>query len=267
MRSFRYILPVLIAALLLGGCRSQSALRKQKAKEEQESARMIQSLLEAPPVQELTASLSLNLSGTKVSGQLRMRRGRSIQISASMLGLVEVARIEFLPEMVIIMDKFHNLYSVCHYADLPYRNELGLDFEVVQAFLWNRIFAPGSANLVDASTRLRIDRADEQGNTYIRDIEYGYEFVVKDHERLDALGKSGSGYNFHIDYTDFTALSGKWKYPLGLNFQVKVSSTDVNVQAKMSSVSTENKNWPDRTQVTRRMKQVSLDELLDNLDL
>ena len=83
MRSLRYILPFLIAALFLGGCRSQSALKKQKAKEEQESARMIHALLEAPPVNELTASLSLNLSGTKVSGQLRMRRGRSIQLSAS----------------------------------------------------------------------------------------------------------------------------------------------------------------------------------------
>ena len=132
MRVFRYILPVLLAALLLGGCRSSSALKKQKEKQEQEDARLIHSLLEAPPVQELTASLSLNLNGTKVSGQLRMRRGRSIQISASMLGLVEVARIEFLPEMVVVMDKFHNVYSVCHYADLPYRNELGLDFEVVQ---------------------------------------------------------------------------------------------------------------------------------------
>lgn len=267
MRSIRYILPVLIAALLLGGCRSQSALKKQKAKEEQESARLIHSLLEAPPVQELTSSLSLNLSGTKISGQLRMRRGRSIQISASMLGLVEVARIEFLPEMVVVMDKFHNLYSVCHYADIPYRNELGLDFETVQAFLWNRIFAPGSANTADASTRLRVDRTDDKGYTYIKDIEYGYEFAVNSDERLDALGKSGSGYRFHIDYSDFTALSGKWKYPLGLNFQIKVSGTDVNVQAKMSSVSIENKNWPDRTQVTRRMKQVSLDELLDNLNL
>ena len=70
-----------------------------------------------------------------------------------------------------------------------------------------------------------------------------------------------------MDYTDFTALSGKWEFPLGLNFQVKVSDTDVNVQARMSSVSTDNKTWPDRTQVTRRMKQVSLEELVDNLDL
>ena len=267
MRSLRYLLPVLIAALLLGGCRSQSALKKQKAKEEQESARLIHNLLEAPPVQELTASLSLNLSGTKVSGQLRMRRGRSIQVSASMLGLVEVARIEFLPDMVVIMDKFHNLYSVCHYADIPYRNEFGLDFEMVQAFFWNRIFAPGSANTADASTRLFLDRTDEQGNSYIKDIEYGYEFVANSGQRLESINKSGSGYRFHMDYTDFTALSGKWEFPLGLNFQVKVSDTDVNVQARMSSVSTDNKTWPDRTQVTRRMKQVSLEELVDNLDL
>ena len=266
MRVFRYILPVLLAALLLGGCRSSSALKKQKEKQEQEDARLIHSLLEAPPVQELTASLSLNLNGTKVSGQLRMRRGRSIQISASMLGLVEVARIEFLPEMVVVMDKFHNVYSVCHYADLPYRNELGLDFEVVQAFLWNRIFSPGSANTADASTRLRIDRKDETGAVYIKDIECGYEFKTDGKERLEALSKSGSGYRFQIDYSDFTAVSGKWNYPLGLNADIHTQDSEITVSVKMSSVSVDRKNWPDRTQVTRRMKQISLDELLDNLN-
>lgn len=266
MRFFRYILPVMLATLLLAGCRSSSALKKKQQQQEQESARLVHALLEAPPVEELTASLSLNLDGTKVSGQLRMRRGRSIQISASMLGLVEVARIEFFPEMVVVMDRFHNLYSVCHYADIPYRNELGLDFEVVQAFLWNRIFSPGSVNLTDASTRLRVDRTDEQGAVYIKDIECGYQFVTDGKDRLDALTKSEGGYKFRIDYSDFTAVSGKWKYPLTLTAAIKASGTDINLSAKMSSVSTEKKNWPDRTQVTRRMKQVSLDELLDNLN-
>lgn len=266
MRFVRYILPVILATLLLAGCRSSSALKKKQQQQEQESARLIHALLEAPPVEELTASLSLNLDGTKVSGQLRMRRGRSIQISASMLGLVEVARIEFFPEMVVVMDRFHNLYSVCHYADIPYRNELGLDFEVVQAFLWNRIFSPGSANLTDASTRLRVDRTDEQGAVYIRDIECGYQFVTDGKDRLDALTKSEGGYKFRIDYSDFTAVSGKWKYPLTLTAAIKASGSDINLSARLSSVSTDKKNWPDRTQVSRRMKQVSLDELLDNLN-
>lgn len=266
MKQIRYILPLILTVLLMGGCRS-SALKKQKEQQEQESTRLVHALLEDPPIQELTASLSLNLNGTKVSGQLRMRRGRSIQISASMLGLVEVARIEFLPEMVVVMDRFHNLYSVCHYADIPYRNELGLDFDVVQAFLWNRIFSPGSANMTDASTRLRVDRTDENGAVYIKDIECGYQFVTDGKERLDAIVKSESGYKFRVDYSDFTALSGKWKYPFSLTAAIHVSDTDLNISAKMSSVSTEKKNWPDRTQVTRRMKQVTLDELLDNLDL
>ena len=267
MRNIRYIFPVILAALFLVGCRSSSNLKKQKEQQEQESARLVHALLESPPVNELTASLSLNLRGTKVSGQIRMRRGRSIQISASMLGLVEVARIEFLPEMVVVMDKFHNLYSVCHYADLPYRNELGLDFEVVQAFFWNRIFSPGSANLTDASTRLRVDHTDEQGAVYIKDIECGYVFVSDGKDRLDAVTKTGSGFKFRIDFSDFTALSGKWKYPLGLTANINTSDSDIDISVKMSSVSVENKNWPDRTQVTRRMRQVTLDELLDNLDL
>jgi len=266
MRYIRFILPVIMTVLLLGGCRSSSALKKQQ-QQEQESARLIHTLLENPPVQELSSSLSLNLNGTKVSGQLRMRRGRSIQISASMLGLVEVARIEFLPEMVVVMDRFHNLYSVCHYADIPYRNELGLDFEVVQAFLWNRIFSPGSANSMDAAMRLRIDGTEEDGSVVIKDIECGYQFISDGNERLNAVTKSGSGYRFRIDYTDFTAVSGKWMYPSGLMALINASGSDLNIQVRMSSVSTENRNWPDRTQVTRRMKQVTLDELLDNLDL
>ena len=266
MRILRIILPILVAALLLGGCRSSKVARKEKAQQE-ENARLVHTLIETPPVSELTASLSLNLNGTKVSGQLRMRRGRSIQISASMLGLVEVARIEFLPEMVVVMDRFHNLYSVCHYADIPYRNEFGFDFEMVQSLLWNRIFSPGSSDEHDAVSRLQVEKDSSDGTVNIRDMEYGYLFATDGKSRLDKVSKTGSDYSLAVDYTDFTAVSGSWSYPLGLSVNVKTSSVKVGATAKMSSVQTEKKNWADRTQVTRRMKQVSLDELLDNLDL
>ena len=54
MRLFRYILPVIVAALMLAGCRSSSALKKKQDQKEQESTRLVHALLEAPPVQELT---------------------------------------------------------------------------------------------------------------------------------------------------------------------------------------------------------------------
>ena len=258
---------MLLSAFLMVGCRSTSMLDKQKEQQKQESSRIIHSLLEPPSVSELTANLSLNLNGTKVSGQLRMRRGHSIQISASMLGLVEVARIEFLPEMVVVMDRFHNTYSVCHYADIPYRNELGLDFEVVQALLWNRIFSPGSSGEADAAGRLQVMEGVEKSIVTIKDLECGYLFLTDGANRLNAVTKTGKGYDFRLDYSDFTAVSKKMMYPLELSTEIDLVDSRIKASVKMSSVSVDIKSWPDRTQVSRRMKQVSLDDLLDNLDL
>ena len=205
MKQQIYILSALVAVLFLAGCRSSSEL-KQKEKEEQESSRIIHEFMAAPVAEELTASLSININGAKVSGQLRMRQGRSIQISASVLGLMEMARVEFLPDMVVIMDRFHNLYTVCHYAEIPYRNELGLDFNVVQAFVWNRIFSPGNPSESDAIYHLNVEKADADGNRLIKDLECGYTFVTDGKDRLYAVSKSGNGYSFRIDYSDFNAV-------------------------------------------------------------
>ena len=267
MRNLRFILPVIISALFFAGCGTTAGLKKEKDQQRHEGEVLIHSLMEKPPVDELTASLSLNLKGTKVSGQLRMRYGRSIQISANMLGLVEIVRIEFLPEMVVIMDRVHNRYSVCHYADIPYRNELGLDFEVVQALLWNRIFSPGSSDETDAAARLEVMKPDDKGGVSVRDMECGYLFNTDGVKRVNAVSKSGSGYSFSIDYSDFTAVSDKMDYPLGLSTEINLEKSRIKASVKMSSVSTEKKSWPDRTQVSNRMKQVPLDELLENLDL
>lgn len=267
MRNLRLILSVVISALILAGCGSTAGLKKQKDQQKHEGEVLIHSLMARPPVDELTASLSLNLKGTKVNGQLRMRYGRSIQISASMLGLVEIVRIEFLPEMVVIMDRVHNRYTVCHYADIPYRNELGLDFEVVQALFWNRIFSPGSSDEADAAARLEVSAPDEKNAVSVKDMECGYLFNTDGINRLNAVSKSGSGYSFRMDYSDFTAVSDKMEYPLGLSMEINLEKSGTKASVKMSSVSTEKKNWADRTQVTSRMKQVSLDDLLENLEL
>ena len=68
-----------------------------------------------------------------------------------------------------------------------------------------------------------------------------------------------------MNYSDFTEVSGKWRYPYALQVEISDSESKNNISVKLSSVSTDRKDWPDRTQVTRRMRQVSLDELLDNL--
>ena len=269
MRAVRYILvPLLLTGLMLSGCRSSSSLKKHMESGQTEDTRLIHSLLAVPDADELTASLSLSVQGNRITGQLRMRRGKSIQISASVLGLMEVARIEFLPEMVVVIDRYHNLYSVCHYADIPYRNELGLDFEVIQALLWNRLFSPGSTDSADAATRLLVQRADEKGILSIKDMECGYTFSTDGKGRLASVSKSVNGDMFSIGYADFSKIPGISEFPAELSVSLpKKTSVLGHLVIKLSSLSTERKNWQDRTQISRRMRQVTLDELLDNMDL
>lgn len=262
---------LLLTCLLfvLSGCNATKKVLEGIASTGREYEQLIQTLMAEPEAQELTSSISLSLNGTKVSGQLRMRRDKSIQISASLLGLMEVARIEFLPEMVVVMDKVHNVYSVCHYADIPYRNELGLDFQVVQALLWNRIFAPGATSSISAIQRLSVEKADANGNIAIRNREYGYVFNTKTKKYVESVSLSKGSDTFQLDYNDFSEIKGLGEFPTTLSFHINPLSKSggLSLLAKLSSISTEKKNWADQTQVSRRMKQVTLDELLDKLEL
>lgn len=247
----------------LSGCRSSKIARNNATSEERI---LVNTLLADPAPTEFTASVSFNLSGRKVNGQIRMRRDRCIQLSASLLGLMEVARVEFFPDRVVVMDRVHNLYSVCHYADIPYRNELGLDFNVVQAILWNRIFSPGSANSVDASTRIFYQNTTPDGIIALKDMECSYTFLSDGRHLLSTL-KEVSGFRFRLDYSDFTAISKDFEYPLEQTYSLDSSSTDFDVVIRLSSAQSGKGSWPDQTQVGRRMKQVTLDELLEYLNL
>ena len=262
MRFLRYILPVILFVFILGGCRSTHSVRKEG---QIDTKQLVNILLADPSTQECTASLSMTINGTKVSGQIRMRRERSIQISASILGLMEVARVEFLPDMVVVMDRVHDLYSVFHYADIPYRNELGLSFEVVQALFWNKMFVPDVED--DIQIYLTLIYPDKNGGISFKESNYEYIFQTDGVSRLNAVQKDGTGFKFRIDYSDFSFPSKEWNYPQEMNIYIETSGTIIDVLCRMSSFSTDKKNWPDRTQVTRRMKQVSFEELLDKLNL
>lgn len=262
-----YILLLIVAMLSVGGCGTFRQSHKQSVSEESRYAMIINNLVTQPTPNELTASLSVNIQGNKINGQIRMRRGSCIQISATMLGLMEVARVEFFPEMVVVMDRFHNNYAVCHYADIPYRNELGLDFEVVQALFWNRIFSPGSSSQSDAANRLVVERTDENGNYYISDAEYGYKFI-SDGKRLNSVRKSGKGFHLNMNYGDYSKPKADgWSYPQELDCELGLPSSTLHVTVKYSSISVTDGNWPDRTKISSRMKQVTLNDILNNLDL
>lgn len=254
--------------LLLAGCRTSGTARKSASVSTDTHLETLRGLSEVVNTSELTAKVSFNLSGQKASGQLRMRRDRSIQIGISLLGLVEVARIEFMPDKIVIMDRTSNRYALCHYADLPLRNDLGLDFNVVQALLWNRLFSPGAANETEFLRNVVFSGTDGADGSYVyRERGYDYVFKVNPDRNLIQTSRTDSGRGVSIGYSDFRTVSDGFVFPMTMNLALDDGTISVSASFTLSSVSTAKGSWPDETGVGRRMTKVSLDELLQGLSL
>jgi len=266
MKVCKIIFPLVLLMFILSGCGSVSSLKK-KGHDDSGANHLISSLLAPPPVTELTASYSTTVEGTRISGQIRMRRDHSIQINANVLGLMEVGRIEFLPDRVIIMDRVHNLYTVCYYVDIPYRNDIGLDYYMIEALFWNRLFSPGSDDIIGASARLKEGSPDMYGNVPVTEMEYGYLFKTDGKSRLLSSVKSGKSYEVSMNYSDFRDVLAGYEYPGGMAINLKFPKTNLTLNLKLSQISVEKKNWPDMTQISSRMKQVSFEMLIESLGL
>ena len=264
----KYIFLPAVMSLLLAGCRTSGTSRKSSSVSTDTHIETLRELSEVDNTSELTARVSFNLSGQKAGGQLRMRRDHSIQIGISLLGLVEVARIEFLPDKIVIMDRTSGRYALCHYADLPLRNELGLDFNVVQALLWNRIFSPGAANETEFLRNVVFSGTDgTDGSSVFREREYDYIFKVNADRHLTRTSRTDSGRGVSIGYSDFRTVSDGFVFPMAMNLALDDETISVSASFTLSSVSTAKGNWPDETGVGRRMTKVTLDELLQGLSL
>lgn len=250
------------------GCRSvkQAAGGKNEDKSRAAYLETARKLLSAPTVTELTSPADYALSGTRVGGQVRMRRDQSIQLGVTVL-IAEVARVEFLPDKAVITDRIHNRYSVCHYADIPYRNELGLGFDVIQAMLWNRMFVPGYSDADDAISFITGIEASEDGTVTYKESEYGYMFKVNSKGELVQTGKTVSNYSFRIDYSDRQSLASDYTFPKSLDITLTTPSRTINATLEMTSPNTQIKTWANETPVSSRLKKVTIEELLDGLNL
>lgn len=259
-------LAVILSALCLTGCRSVKQAGVKADTNRTEYIETARRLLSAPSVTEFTTPATYGLSGNKVGGQIRMRRDQSIQLGVSVL-IADVARVEFLPDRVVITDRVHSTWAVCHYADIPYRNELGLDFEVIQAIMWNRMFVPGCSDADDAAFMLNDVSQSADGIVTYREKEYGYLFTVNANGDLVQTSNASSHFSFRIDYSDFQSLAEDYRFPKTLTVTVTTSARTLSATLEMTSPNTQIRTWANETPVSSRFKRVTLDELLDGLDI
>ena len=210
-----------------------------------------------------------------VDGKLYMRKDEVIRIVLAPFGIMEVGRLEFTPDYVLVIDRMHKQYMKATYNDLSFLKNNGLNFYSLQALFWNELFLPGTDKLTD-----------KQLDNFDAEISSGAKRKV--------TVKSG-GLNFEWDTTSATgridaanvtygigtanASNASWKYDtfstLGskmfpanqtISFASKAvkSNSTMKVNVRMKKLTTDSK-WEAHSTVSDKYTKVSAEEALKKI--
>ena len=220
--------------------------------------------------------LTLNAQGRdiNVSGRLNMRRDEVIRITITPFGLMEVGRLEFTPEYVLLINRMEKEYVKATYNDVDFLKANGLDFYALQALFWNELFQPSKKNLTD--TDLMMFSAD-MTQTADRHITFNsgklnFDWTTDVAKTLinNALINYAKGTaqasTVTMEYGDFVPMGSK-RFPSKekVTFSTKSMSTGKLSMLLMLNKITNDTNWETRTAVSDKYKQISAQQFFSKL--
>lgn len=93
-------------------------------------------------------NLSLKAGGKSLSvgGNCNLKRDEVIQLSLVVMGMMEVGRLEFTPQYMMLVNRMERQYVKVSYSEVPYLLDAGIDFYSLQALFWGDLFVPGSGS-------------------------------------------------------------------------------------------------------------------------
>lgn len=220
--------------------------------------------------------LTINASGKdiNVSGKLNMRRNEVIRITITPFGLMEVGRLEFTPDYVLLINRLDKEYVKATYNDVDFLKANGLDFYSLQALFWNELFQPAKKELTD--TDLAIFNADmaQQGNRHITltASKLSMDWTTDAAKALitEALITYAKGTTqastVRMEYGDFMPMGSK-RFPTKekVTFASKSMSTGkISLELLLNKINND-ANWEPRTTVSDKFRQITPQQFFTKL--
>lgn len=223
----------------------------------------------------LTAKLKVNLQGMgkeiSVNGNLRMKRDDVVQITLSFLG-IEVGRLEFTPQDVLIVDRMNKQYVRASYNEVGFLKTAELDFYSMQSLFWNELFVPGQRSARNSAGNFTL--SSENGNnvltlTHAPRLVYSF-FTSPTTNLIEKLVVKGSGSNdkgtFAFAYSDFQTF-GNRQFPRGMEMQISgldKKNSSGTLSFSLSRLSADS-DWQTRTTISSKYTRRSAEEVLGKL--
>lgn len=226
-----------------------------------------------------SADITIQAGGKEITvpGSLRMRKDEVIRLQLFMplLG-TEIARIDFMPHSVLVVDRMHKKYVTADYDQLAYLRDNGLSFFSLQSLFWNQLFLPGKEHLTELDLNSFEADVDREGEDIPITVDKGnlkFSWNADKNTGLiesTTVKTSDSDNNVSIvqcDYSDFKAVGVK-RFPsaIALNFSVYVKGKQQRAQMilDLDGIRTDS-SWESRTSVSDRYQKVEVKDILGKL--
>ena len=236
-----------------------------------------QSLYQKNITGNMTFSIQAGSVNHKLGGALHMRRDEVIrlQVVAPILP-VEIGRIEFTPDYVLVVDRLYKEYIKAYYNQLAFLKENGLDFYSLQSLFWNELLMPGRQKVGEGDLGKYYVDTSVQGSTLPVSLSQGKLSFCwnagrtqhKIHSAIVTYGGSGHGSSrLTWNYADFQSVGVK-SFPATQSFTFTTSATGKTQQGTISftldRVGTDSR-WEARTTVSDKYKRIEARDVFDKL--
>ena len=260
----RMTLYIVFAMVFLGGCRSIRSVQKDEAVTAFEK-NLSHRLMAPLDFSDLSAKVVVTSQSKTISGQLRMRWDESIQISLTALGMVELGRLEFLPEKVILINRINRTYSELPYSQIPYIAGAHIDYYTFQSLLWNRVFVSGEKDISKALKSLTYLSDQSAAGSIYKEKSSGFRFLIDNDNNLKGTFKNIQSYQFALEYDNFRNLYGSVFFPQKWLVSVISAASEFSVVVNLDNLSAGKGDWASSTKINSRYTKVSLQEMLESI--
>lgn len=221
-------------------------------------------------------NLNLNIDGKEfsVSGRLQMRQDEVIRITLTPFGLMEVGRLEFTPNYVLLVNRMDKQYVKAEYSKVSFLEANDIDFNMLQSIFWNRLFIPGNQKLNDSDLdKFAVDFSGTDNNVIsISNGKLNCQWEANKNTNL--IGKTTVTYDkggsedatVTMQYDGYAPLGVK-QFPQNENITFAAKSLagkKLSLGISMSGISTDG-NWDALTTVSDKYKEISAEEFFSRL--
>lgn len=208
------------------------------------------------------------------TGMLRMKRDDVIQISLLVpkIGMIELGRIEFTKERMLVVDRVNKKYIDVPYNEVDFLKRCDVDFNTLQNLFWNHIFVPSQPVCEEKDFTYSGDDGKEPkaaGNVLMKYVDQflTYQFLTEQpNGRLSQTqiwSNKEPDSKFAFDYSQFDNYKGV-QFPHNMVMSFIMGKKNASLTFGLSSLKDKD-GWETRTKVSSKYTKQDPDKIFRSL--